>query len=50
MEYFVFEQHVLFRIDFCSVTSYRWVECPRVGLEVNLVYQGEEFDKLLLSF
>ena len=36
MESFEFEQQVLFRVVTYSVTSYRWVHCPRVGLAVNL--------------
>ena len=31
-----FNQQVLFRIDFLSVTSDCRVQCPRVGLEVKI--------------
>ena len=36
MESFVFEQNVLFRADFLSVTSEYRVHCPRVGLGVKI--------------
>ena len=31
MDSFVFRQHVLFRVDFLSVTLDHRVQCPRVG-------------------
>ena len=37
IESFVFEQHVLFRVDFLCVTSNPRVHCPRVGLEVKIL-------------
>ena len=36
MESFVFEQKVLFRVYFLSVTSDYKVQCPRVGLGVKI--------------
>ena len=36
MESFVFEQKVLFRVDFLSVTLEHRVQCPRVGLGVKI--------------
>ena len=36
MDSFVFRQHVLFRIDFLSVTLDHRVQCPRVGLGVKI--------------
>ena len=33
---FVFRQHVLFRVDFLSVTLDHRVQCPRVGLGVKI--------------
>ena len=36
MESFVFEQKVLFRVYFLSVTSDYRVPCPRVGLGVKI--------------
>ena len=36
MESFVFEQKVLFRVYFPSVTSDYRVQCPRVGLGVKI--------------
>ena len=35
MDSFVFKQHVLFRVDFLSVTLDHRVHCPRVGLGVK---------------
>ena len=36
LESFVFEQKVLFRVDFLSVTADHRVQCPRVGLHVGV--------------
>ena len=36
MDSFVFEQKVLFRVYFLSVTSVYRVQCPRVGLGVKI--------------
>ena len=36
MDSFVFRQHVLFRVDFLSVTLDHRVQCPRVGLGVKI--------------
>ena len=36
MDSFVFKQHVLFRVDFLSVTLDHRVQCPRVGLGVKI--------------
>ena len=36
MESFVFEQKVLFRINFLSVTKDHRDQCPRVGLGVKI--------------
>ena len=36
MDSFVFRQHVLFRIDFLSVTLDHRVQCPRMGLGVKV--------------
>ena len=36
MEAFVFEQHVLFRVGICSVTSDLGVQWPRVGLKAKI--------------
>ena len=33
---FVFKHHVLFRVDFLSVTLDHRVQCPRVGLGVKI--------------
>ena len=36
MDSFVFRQHVLFRVDFLSLTFDHRVQCPRVGLGVKI--------------
>ena len=36
MDSFVFKQPVLFRVDFLSVTLDHGIQCPRVGLGVNI--------------
>ena len=36
IESFLFEQKVLFRVDFLSVTSGYSVHCPRVGLALGV--------------
>ena len=36
MESFEIEQHVLFSVAICSFTSIQCVQCPRMGLEVNI--------------
>ena len=36
MDSFVFKQHVLFRVDFLSVTLEHRVQCSRVGLGVKI--------------
>ena len=36
MDLFVFKQHILFRVDFLSVTLDHRVQCPRVGLRVKI--------------
>ena len=36
MDSFVFKQHVLFRVDFLSVTSDHRVQCPKVGQGVKI--------------
>ena len=36
MDSFVFKRHVLFRVDFLSVTLDHRVQCPRVGLGVKI--------------
>ena len=36
MDSFVFKQQVLFRVDFLSVTLDHRVQCPRVGLRVQI--------------
>ena len=36
MASFVFRQHVLFRVDFLSLTLDRRVQCPRVALGVQI--------------
>ena len=36
MDSFVFKQHVLFRVDFLSVTLGHRVQYPRVGLGVKI--------------
>ena len=36
MDSFVFKQHVLFMVDFLSVTLDHRVQCPRVGLGVKI--------------
>ena len=36
MDSFIFEQQVLFRVDFLSLTLDHRVQCPRVGLEVKI--------------
>ena len=36
MDSFVFKQQVLFRVDILSVTLDHRIQCPRVGLGVNI--------------
>ena len=36
MDLFVFKQHVLFRVDFLSMTLDHRVKCPRVELGVKI--------------
>ena len=53
MESFEFEQQVLFKVVIGSVTSHHWVQCPRVGLEVNLnlyALSAEAFIEMALSY